>query len=126
MQNDRLEAALEQELAQIEAKIVGLEAEKAAIVRMIARVRFGDTGKEAAPARSANRVVIEGAIINVLATAARPLNARQVFERVRIVHRTLKFATLRSHLNRMEARGRLARPADSRGLWTIPSSKQET
>lgn len=118
MKSDPLEALLQRQISEIDTKISVLTAERKATLRMLASVQAAGAGGEAAVRRnSAQRVVVEKAILEYLADG--PANGSAILQHVKIVYRAINPTTVRSYIHRLNERGLISRSA-KRGVWQLP------
>ncbi|MEJ6391134.1 hypothetical protein [Gymnodinialimonas ulvae] len=113
------EKRLTRELEDIETKIQGLEDERRALSRQLAKARAEREGlKFTTRKNSANRVLAENAILQTLRESKSAVSTQVLFREARLTNFDLKETTFRSYLHRMKKRGDI-RTSGGVGYWEI-------
>lgn len=72
---------------------------------------------------SLGRSISEARILYELRISARPMTAKELFEKLDNAHRRIKYSTLRSHLTRLKSKGVIAGTAGTPTRWTDTTSQ---
>jgi hypothetical protein len=118
--DELMEKRLFAQLVEIETSIAQLLAEKAALQRLITRVR-GKRIKAMDVTRrnSIDRIIVEDRISEILRKFDYPVVGSFLFNDIRSIIPAMNKSTFRSHLNRMKNKG-MINPSGRRGYWTLP------
>lgn len=113
------ERRLISEIALIDQKISDLEAEKAALMRQLLKARENRPElRDVNRRNSAQRVIVEGAILDLLVQRGDSVSNRVILDHIRMTKlHDLNENTLRTYLHRMKERGLVVSPA--RGKWKV-------
>jgi cell division septum initiation protein DivIVA len=116
----QLEETLLQEIAEIADQIRELSHQKQSLEQLLAKARLqSDFVKRSDVTRknSMNRVLVEGAVMQSIKRANKPVKAKSLFGEARLMVSSLRENTFRSYLFRMKARGLIV-PLGS-GMWQV-------
>ncbi len=114
------ESFLLKELAEIIRKVERLNQDKAAVERLIVRVRGGNEilkKSEVTRKNSINRVLVESIILEYVRAADSPVASYDIYRNLQKVIFNLNDNTFRSCLHRMKSRGLIKSP--KAGRWEI-------
>jgi hypothetical protein len=115
-----LERRLLREIAEIDARIAELTANKRSLEQLVVRVRRENPALGGGSRKnSVGRVLVENAITESLKASPKPLSGSDLFRLARMTDFGLKEVTFRSHLHRLKARGVIQNPPGRRGFWRL-------
>ena len=114
-----VESQLLAQLVDIERRLADLEAERAAVQRILFRVRQQNPATHDVTRRSSfDRLLVEDKILDILRNSEGYVRVDEIHQAVRSVVRDLKSSTFRSYLHRMKEKG-LIEASYARGHWRI-------
>lgn len=115
----QLERKILVEIDDIDRRFEALRQERTALQRLLVSVRAKTVGMpDVTRKNSVNRIVIEEKILSVLRNSERSEPTKKLFREVLNTHPSVKAATFRSYLHRLQSRG-LIEPALARGFWQM-------
>lgn len=121
-----LQDTLVLQLAQKNAQIRELTAERDALERLLEQTRRQDeeiNRTEVTRKNSITRILIERTIMHALENARRPISAKNLYKTTRSTVLTLNQSTFRSHLHRMKVAQKIESPR--RGMWQILAGREQ-
>ena len=111
------EAALLEQLSDIERRISDLEDERAALQRLLARLRRQNVASQEVTRRNSfNRILVEKSILDRLSDSSKPVATPDLYRNAKNIVYSLNENTLRSHLHRMKKKGVIDH-GPTRGTW---------
>jgi DNA-binding transcriptional ArsR family regulator len=107
------------QLAEVNADITKLTAEKEALERLIIRIRDGRARVlDVTRRNSLDRILVESKVYEIVSGHKTPVLGRYIFEEIVSILPSMKSSTFRSHLHRMKDKG-IIKISDQRGFWTL-------
>lgn len=120
-----IERQLLDQIDDIGRRITELEAEQAALRRLLAKVRFkGAVVKGVTRRNSFRRIAIENRIIEILGESGRYVSGSEVFRQIKMNNRSIKPSTFRSYLHRLKEKGLIESSVSRRGYWIIAKNQK--
>lgn len=115
-----IEGPLLAQLADIERRIADLEGERAALQRLITKVRQQKLiMQDVTRKNSFDRILVENKILEILGQTEKYVSARSLYKEARLVNFNLKDTTFRSYMHRLKERGLVEASANIRGYWKL-------
>jgi hypothetical protein len=117
------EAWLIAQLSRIEKSIADLENERAAIRKLLLRIRGEQIVQtDVSRKNSVRRILIESKITEILTSARKPVPSRTLFNGAQTIAHDLNSNTFRSYLLRLKKRGVIMPTKHRVGMWEITKS----
>lgn len=118
--NQSVEARLLSKLGRVEVRLRELQAEKAALQRLIMEFRREDPQKrEVGRRRSIKKAVMEERILEMLRVAPRPMSSGLIHERLLAAGHDVNPSTLRSYVRRLAERGLIEKSTSEFPGWRL-------
>lgn len=113
-----LERRFLREIAEIDAKIAELKANRTVLERLLLKARRENISlRDVSRKNSVGRILVENAILDALKASPKPLRNAALLAAARFSDPDLKDSTFRSHLRRLKLRGVIANHGNHTGTW---------
>jgi hypothetical protein len=114
------ESSLLTELADVERRIADLERERAALQRLITKVRQQNlTAQDVTRRNSFDRILAESKILELLGKTEKYVRVAELYREARLVNYNLKDTTFRSYMHRLREKGLIEPSSTTRGFWRL-------
>lgn len=121
---NQAELRLLAEMEKLNEKMAALQAEKAALERILIKLRRENAAqREITRINSIDRLLVEKQVLDFLKQKDGPAATAKLYTYVRITIPELKENTFRSQLHRMKNRGVIVSVKDKRGVWKLPGKE---